>query len=180
VGDALDHSALARWQREPTSFICEVMRDPETGKPFELLPAQKRFFKQAYKFNGDRLRYPEQIYACPKKSGKTATAALHLLVTTLIYGGRFAEAYCCANDLEQSVGRVFEACRRIVECSPYLKREANVTAKNISFPATGATITAIASDYAGAAGSNPTISSFDELWGYTSEASRRLWEEPAP
>jgi hypothetical protein len=45
---------------------------------------------------------------------------------------------------------------------------------------TGATITAIASDYAGAAGSNPTISSFDELWGYTSENARRLWDEMVP
>jgi phage terminase large subunit-like protein len=181
VGDVLDHSALQRWQREPTSFITEICRDPETGKPFDLLPAQRQFFSHAYKFNGDgRLRYPEQVFACPKKSGKTATAALHLLTTTLIFGGRFAEGYCVANDLEQSVGRVFEACRRIVECSPYLKREAEVTFRSIRFPATGASITAIASDYAGAAGSNPSISSFDELWGYVSENSRRLWDEMIP
>jgi phage terminase large subunit-like protein len=181
VGDVLDHSALQRWRQEQTSFITEICRDPETGKPFDLLPAQKRFFKRAFKFNPDgRLRYPEQIYACPKKSGKTATAALHLLTTCLVYGGRFAEAYAIANDLEQSVGRVFEACRRIVECSPYLKREAEVTARRITFPATGASITAIASDYAGAAGSNPSISSFDELWGYTSENARRMWDEMVP
>jgi hypothetical protein len=50
----------------------------------------------------------------------------------------------------------------------------------ITFPATGATITAIASDYAGAAGANLTISCFDELWGYTSERSNRLWDEMIP
>src|SRR5215475_4551200 len=50
----------------------------------------------------------------------------------------------------------------------------------IEFPATGAAISAIASDYAGAAGANPTISCFDELWGYTSERSRRLWDEMIP
>jgi phage terminase large subunit-like protein len=179
--DTLDHSALQRWQLEPLSFINQVLCDPETGKPFELLPAQRKFFNRAYRLNADgRLRYPEQVYACPKKSGKTATAALHLLTTTLVYGGRFAEGYCVANDLEQSRGRVFEAVRRIVEVSPYLRREAEITANRISFPATGASITAIASDYAGAAGSNPTISSFDELWGYVSETARRLWDELVP
>jgi phage terminase large subunit-like protein len=181
VGDVLDHSALDRWRQEPTSFITEICRDPETGKPFDLLPAQQSFFKRAFKFNPDgRLRYPEQYFAAPKKSGKTATAALHLLCTTLIYGGRFAEGYAIANDFEQAQGRVFEAIRRIVECSPYLKREAEITARRITFPATGASISALPSDYAGAAGANPTISSFDELWGYVSENARRMWDEMVP
>jgi hypothetical protein len=35
-------------------------------------------------------------------------------------------------------------------------------------------------DYAGAAGANPTITVFDELWGYTSERSHRLWDEMVP
>jgi phage terminase large subunit-like protein len=134
---------LERWQREPTAFIAEVLRDPETDQPFELLPAQKQFFAHAWSRNGDgRLLYPEQVYACPKKSGKTATAAMHLLTTSLLYGGPFAEAYAVANDFEQAQGRVFEACRRIVEASPYLRREANITANKITFPATGASITA--------------------------------------
>jgi phage terminase large subunit-like protein len=42
---------------------------------------------------------------------------------------------------------------------------------------TGATINAISSDYTCAARTNPTITLFDELWGYTSERSRRLWDE---
>lgn len=75
---------------------------------------------------------------------------------------------------------MFAATRRIVEASPHLAVEASVTANRITFPATGATIQAIASDYAGAAGSNPVISCFDELWGYTSERSHRLWDELVP
>jgi phage terminase large subunit-like protein len=75
---------------------------------------------------------------------------------------------------------VFEMCRRIVEASPMLRSEAKITANRITFTATGATITAVASDYAGAAGGHPTISVFDELWGYTSERSRRLWDELVP
>jgi hypothetical protein len=40
------------------------------------------------------LRFPEQCLGMPKKSGKTATAAAHLLTTTCLFGGRYAEAYC--------------------------------------------------------------------------------------
>jgi phage terminase large subunit-like protein len=120
------------------------------------------------------------LFAAPKKSGKTAFAALHLLTTTLLYGGAYPEATAAANDLEQAQGRVFTAARRMVECSPLLAVEAKITADTIAFPAIAATVTAIASDFAGAAGGNPVISVFDELWGYTSESSRRLWDELVP
>ena len=105
---------------------------------------------------------------------------MHMLTSTLVFGGRYGEGYCIANDEEQAQGRVFQAVRRIVDKSPLLRREAKVTQSRIEFPATGATITAIATDYVGAAGANPTISTFDELWGYTSERSRRLWDEMVP
>ena len=181
MGEALDQSSLERWRREPTSFIEQVMRDPETGKPFELLPAERTFLEHAFKTNdAGRLIYPEQTYSCPKKSGKSAFAGMDVLTTALVFGGPFAEGYCIANDLEQAQGRVFQAVKRIVEKSPHLRREARIIANKITFPATGATITAIASDYAGAAGANPVISSFDELWGYVSERSHRLWDEMIP
>jgi hypothetical protein len=50
-------------------------------------------------------------------------AAMHLLTTTLVFGGRFAEGYAIANDFEQAQGRVFRAVRRICEVSPHLHRE---------------------------------------------------------
>ena len=42
------------------------------------------------------------------------------------------------------------------------------------------TITAIPSNFATAAGGNQNISVFDELWAFTSERSRRLWDELVP
>ena len=181
MAEALDQSALERWQQEPTAFVTEVMRDPETGRRFELLPCERGFFAEAYKTNdAGRLVYPEQTFSGPKKTGKTAMAGMHTLTTTLVYGGQFAEAYVLANDLEQSSGRVFAAIRRIVEASPLLAREANIRQNRIEFPATGATIQAIASDYQGAAGSNGNVYTFDELWAFTSERSRRLWDECVP
>jgi phage terminase large subunit-like protein len=181
VSEALSHSTLERWRRDPAAFVAEVIINPETGAPFELLDAERRFLEHAFKTDADgRLLYPEQIYSGPKKTGKTTFAAITTIVAVLVYGGRHAEGYCLANDEEQAVGRVFAAIRRIVAASPDLRREANVMASKIEFRATGATITAIASDYTGAAGANPTISTFDELWGYTSERSRRLWDEMIP
>ena len=172
---------IERWRRNPVQFIAEVLRDPETREPFVLLDAEKRFIDHAFRTDGDgRLLYPEQVYSCPKKSGKTAFAAMMMLTTVLVFGGPFAEGYALANDLEQSQGRVFQAVRRIVEASPHLQKAARVTANRIDFPETGASITAIANDYAGNAGANPTISEFDELWAFTSERSHRLWDEMVP
>lgn len=177
----LDATAFARWRADPASFVEQVMVDPETGAPFVLLPAERAFMAHAFRTNdAGRLLYPEQLFAAPKKSGKTAMAAMHLLTTTLVFGGSYAEGFALANDLEQAQGRVFQATRRIVECSPHLRKEAKVTASRIEFPATGASIQAVASDYAGAAGANPNVITFDELWAFTSERSRRLWDEMVP
>ena len=177
----LDASAIASWRREPIRFIEQVLRDPETGRPFELFEAQRQFFEHAWTFGANgRLLYPEQCFGAPKKSGKTGTAAMHVLTTTCLYGGRFAESFCLANDEEQAQGRVFQAVRRIVEASPHLRRDADITQTRITFPQTGAVIQAIGNDYASAAGANPVISSFDELWAFTSERSRRLWDEMIP
>ena len=122
-----------------------------------LLDAEREFLKHAFQTNDDgRLLYSEQIFGAPKKSGKTGFAALHMLTTILLFGGRFAEGYALANDLEQAQSRVFQAIKRVVEASPLLNREAKITADKIVFPAFyNAMIGAIASDYARAAGANP-------------------------
>lgn len=177
----LSPSALTRWRSEPSSFIEEVLHDPETGKPFVLNEAERAFLARAFDLNeAGRLRYPELLFGGIKKSGKTGFAALILLVVVLLLGGRFAEGVVVANDLEQAQGRVFTAARRIVEASPLLAGSAVCTGSKIEFPELGASITAIASEYAGAAGANPNIAVFDELWAFTSERSRRLWDELVP
>jgi hypothetical protein len=177
----LTSAALERWRSAPAAFVEECLCDPETGQPYRLLPAERAFLDHAFRTGDDgRLLYPEQIYSCGKKGGKTHFNAMHLLTTVLLFGGRNAEATICANDLEQSIGRVFQAVKSIVEASPLLKSEAKITQDRITFPSIGATITAVASDFAGAAGGNANVASFDEAWAYTSERSRRLWDEMVP
>jgi Phage Terminase len=165
----------------PVEFIERVLVNPEDGQSFTLTEAERVFLEHAFLEDQDgRLAYPELLYSAPKKSGKTTFAAMVTLYVIVVLGGRFAEALCIANDLEQASSRVFQAIRRIIEASPLLKHEAvAINGGRIEF-ADGATIQPIASDAASAAGPNPSIVTFDELWGYTSERSRRLWDELTP
>ena len=174
-----DRAALKQYRQSPVDFIEECLIDPESGQPFVLLPAECAFLEYAFKTGPDgRLLYPELVYSCPKKSGKTAFAAIIAITMTILYGGRFPDAVLAANDLDQSVARVFQAIRRIIECSPLLRSEAKILADTITVA--GARLVAIPCNYASAAGGNPVISVLDELWAYTSEAARRLFDELVP
>jgi phage terminase large subunit-like protein len=170
---------LAKWRANPLGFIERELHDPATGKPFVLLPAERDFLRHLFTFTEDgRLRYPEAIYAAPKKSGKTTLAAIVVITLLLLYGSRYAEGICCANDFEQASSRVFEMVRRIIEVSPLLRADAKLTQDKITLA--GTTVTAIPSNYASAAGADPVISTFDELWGFASERARRLFDELVP
>ena len=97
-----------------------------------------------------------------------------MIYVVVVLGGPYAEGYWSPT-ITNKHRDVFSGNRRIVEASPMLRDSAKITANKVEFLSTGATITAIASDYAGAAGSNPTITVFDELWGVTSERGYRLY-----
>ena len=102
-----------------------------------------------------------------------------VLFTVVVLGGPFAEGYVLANDEEQARSRVFTAISRIIEASPLLRPAARLMTNRIEF-STGSFIQALSSDYASAAGANPTIVVFDELWAYVHERARRLWDEMVP
>lgn len=171
---------IERWKADPVTFIEEVLVDPSTGKHIRLYHEEKVYIRIAFTFNPDgTLKYPELLFSAPKKSGKTGFAAMFVLYIVIVWGGPYAEAVLYANDLEQSTSRVFAACCKIIKTSPELSGSADVQREKIIFPESGSTIIAVASDFAGSAGGNPTISVFDELWGYTSESALRLWDESA-
>ena len=85
----------------------------------------------------ERLPYSELVYSAPKRSGKTALAAMIVLYVIIVLGGPYAEAYCLANDFDQAQGRVFQAILRIIEASPLLRGSMlNITASKIQFTST--------------------------------------------
>jgi phage terminase large subunit-like protein len=77
------------WSADPCLFIREVPVNPETGQPFELYQAQERFLRELFRRTKDgRLLYPEAVYSCPKKSGKSTLAAMAMLYAVIVLGGR--------------------------------------------------------------------------------------------
>jgi phage terminase large subunit-like protein len=169
-------TSFARYRRDPAAFIEEVLVNPENSKPFELLDYQRELLREMVRPDGS-VPYRTVLLNCIKKSGKSTTAALVGLWAVLCAGGRYAEGYVISSDLQQSTDRIFTMAQRVVECSPMLR--AKITADKILF-ANGSFLQALASDWRGAAGSAPTVVLCDELWTFTSESARRLYEEAAP
>jgi hypothetical protein len=174
-------SARQHWRKDPVAFIRGVLIDPETKRPFELYLEEETFLRTALSLTpSGELPYAELLFSAPMKSGKTALAAMIVLYVIIALAGQNGEAYCVANDFEQAAGRVFQAIVRILRASPLLRRDVKITGNRIVVEPTGSVIAAIASDFAGAAGSNRNIAVFDELWGYRSTAAERLWNEMVP
>jgi phage terminase large subunit-like protein len=74
---------------------------------------------------------------------------------------------------------VFDTVAKLLEQNPDLGHSATKRATDIALT-NGTTITAIPSDYKGAAGSRHSLAVFDELWGFTLERAERLFEELTP
>ena len=61
-----------------------LVLEQQLCRPFALLDAEREFLKHAFKTGPDgRLLYPELVYSCPKKSGKTTFGAI-ILVTMIV------------------------------------------------------------------------------------------------
>ena len=163
----------------PITFIDKLVKKNELGQPFRLSDHQREVLRLAFAFDQDgRLPWDTILYSCIKKSGKTTLNG----AITLAWGFTQEapnEMLVLANDLEQTLARVFKTMEGIIQHNPELQREAEVQTRTI-YLANGTTVTAISGDYAGAAGSDHGFVSYDELWGYTSESSTRLWEELTP
>lgn len=156
---------------------------PETQRPMSLLPHQSAILNYAFDQNRD---FQTIVYSTVKKSGKTTIASL--AARWIVENWEpFSEVYCLANDLEQARGRIYQKALQSIELDPNynpVRRELPGKWKIIERQATylpkKSILRAVSSDYKGEAGSNATATFWSEGWGYTSEASRRLWDELTP
>lgn len=156
---------------------------PETGKPIVLMPHQKSILNYALDEGKD---FQTIVYSTVKKSGKTAIAALvaRWVVETW---GKNTEVYLIANDYEQARGRVYQKALESIELTPgynvvqrQLPGRWRIVERQATYIPTHSIMRAVSSDYKGEAGSNPTATFWSELWGYSSETARRLWDELTP
>jgi phage terminase large subunit-like protein len=174
-------SYLTEWKeliyaRDPAAWIDKHIRLSELNQPFALFPHQRDILKVMFDFDAQGiLPWDTLLWSCVKKSGKTS-----LLSILSLYWAMTQEApneiLLVSNDLEQTLSRAYGSLVRLLKYNPTIDPEAIITAKEIKL-SNETTIRPIASEYAGAAGSNHGMTCWDELWGYTSERSQRLFEE---
>jgi phage terminase large subunit-like protein len=179
--DSSDQDAEAlRLAQDPAAWIDRYITTSELGKPFKLADYQRVVLAAMFQFDEDgKLWIDEAIWSEPKKSGKTTLAAILAL-----WWGDTQEApnelLCIANDLEQATSRAFAAMCTLLQKNPALGERAKRTSNTMIKFTTGTVIKAIASEYAGAAGSNHGLTLWDETWAGTTESYRRLWDELTP
>ena len=167
------------YARDPVAFIDAFLKKNEKGQPFSLSEYQRRVIHLAFVFDGSgRLTMRLLLWSEPKKSGKTFIAAALGLWWAITRSS--TEVIVAANDQEQSVGRVFKTMAALCKHNG-LERAKVVKVKAATIECSnGTVITAIASEYAGAAGSRHSLWIGSELWAFSSERAMRLYEELTP
>lgn len=165
---------------DPAAWIDENIQVSELGKPFKLADYQRRVLDAMFVFDqAGKVAIDEAVWSEPKKSGKTTLAAALALWWADTQEAP-NEILIVANDLEQATSRAFATMCTLLKKNPTLgERARRVSNTKIVFD-TGTTIRAIASEYAGAAGSNHGLTLWDEIWAGTTENYRRLWDELTP
>lgn len=188
IAQYLRPQLAVQFQREDICDWAEknyYIQDDDLGYsvPIRLLPHQKTILRFMFSFV---INWQTMIYSTVKKSGKTAIAGLVARYVGEQWGPR-NEILCMANDLEQARGRIYKAAQDSIELDPNFDRGKHIlpgrwhsVSNQLTSIANGTTIRAVSTDYRGEAGSNPTVTLWSELWGYTSESSRRLWSELTP
>ena len=165
-----------RYARDPVAFCDDLVKVNERGEPFRLLDHQREILRAAFTFDEHgRLPWDTFVFSATKKSGKTTINAALTLWWAFTQEAP-NELFILANDQEQAQARVFSSAARIIQRNPALSASATVESRRIEL-SNETTITALASEFRGAAGSNHGLTSWDELWAYASEGSRRLWDE---
>jgi phage terminase large subunit-like protein len=171
-------SELARYAHDPCAFIDDFIPYNEKGQPWRLSPYQRRVLAFAFRWDAlGCLLMRLLLWSELKKSGKSFLAACLTLWWAFVTPD--TEIIVSANDLEQAVGRVFRTTAALCRHNSALAASVIVRAAEI-LVSNGTIISAIASDYKGAAGSRHSLYVIDEPWGITEERAVRLVEELTP
>jgi hypothetical protein len=153
--------------------------DYSQAKTILLDPAQREITNHVLTPNSEGyFPYQTVVYSTIKKEGKTTLAgAVGAWWSAQVEPPNLT--LCLANDQEQSAGRIFGAMlptfyKLGAQCPLAQSSKPEIRLQN------GTIIQAIANNYAGNAGANYGLTLWSELWAYTSERSRRLFEELIP
>ncbi len=179
-------AAVPRSTQPVDDWITQHFYEPETGKLMELQPYQRAVLRYVTKRNLDGgMRWRTVIWSQPKKSGKTTISGAVGRWATETWGP-YQLVLFVGNDAQQAKERGFASLSQSVELTPGYDRKRRELAGEWRILdasaeyANGSEVKAIAADYAGEAGSNPSLTVYTELWGFIHTGAQRFWAEMAP
>ena len=114
--------SLDDYRANPAQFIAEISIDPETRKPFELLPAERAFLDRAFLTDaGGRLIYPGASFQRAEEERQDRIRCAPHAYDVPNLRRPICRRLLRRERSEQAQGRVFQAIKRIVESSPELR-----------------------------------------------------------
>ena len=178
----LTDERLERYNHDIIAFLEDQFIVAETGKLIVLEGWQKDLILRPLFYDLDeegRRKYSLALLGLPKKHGKSTLAAA-IGVWSAFAGEQHGEIIVAANNLDQASLIIYGKIRQAFKDNPQLARAAILRKTHIEIKATGTIIRPIAHKYQTAAGVNPTLVLFDEIWGYSGrEFYDELTESPA-
>jgi len=168
------------------NFFAEATVDNPEIDRIHLRPHQKAVLRYAFQRDAGKFRFKTVIYSTTKKGGKTAVGGLV---------GRWAaeswedngDVYFVGNDADQAKEKGYAALKTSIELHPDFRRDKQelpgkwlLRDTRARYIPNGSKVHAVALDYKGEAGSNPVMTVWTELWGFTDKAAKRFWAEMAP
>jgi len=154
-------------------FAQEQFYIPETRKPIVLEDYQKKDILKPLFYGEDRPTMA--LIGQTKKSGKSTLAAM-VAAWVLFCGEDFSEIYMAARDKEQSQWICFNKLVKACEMNLRMLMNVDITKDSIERKATGSVVRCLPTEVS-AAGLNPNLVIFDELWSYDLESMTRFFEE---
>jgi phage terminase large subunit-like protein len=146
------------------------------GRPFRLLPWQKRLVLELFELRDNGLRrYRWALIGVPKKNGKTELAAA-LGLYFLLGDGEPSPLVVCAAASEDQADLVFGAAKRMAELSPTLSRVVSTFEREILVPSSpGATLKRVAAVSGTNDGQNIHAVICDELHEWVGKKGEDVW-----
>ena len=167
---------LKQYNHDIISFLEEQYICAETGKLIKLEAWQKDDILRPvfYDLNPDGTRkYSLALIGMPKKNGKSTLVA-GIGVWFCFASEPHGEIIVAANNLDQASLIIYDKIRTAIRDNPNLAASAKLLKGKIAMNSTGTVCRPIAAKYETAAGVNPTLVLFDELWGFP---DRKFYDE---
>jgi hypothetical protein len=165
-----------QYASDPILFEEEQFVLPETRKPIKLEPWQRDWILKPLFYDltaeGGR-KYNIALIGLPKKNGKSTLGA-GIGVWFMYAGERYGEIIIAANAKDQASMIIYTKMRRSITLNPNLKQGTTLLKDALEVKSTGTTARCVAHQYETAAGLNPNLTIFDELWAFS---DRRFYDE---